>query len=510
LTVVSESGTVLRRRQGRRRVVVVGGGRAGVAAVEELRRLGYDDDLVVLHDEPTPPYDRPACAKGLLTGHKRPADALMRVHGADGVDWRFGRRAMALDAQAQVVHTDTGERFGYDRLVIATGAAPLPPQGWPMQEPGLHVLYRLGDAWRLRRELRDARRVAVVGAGLTGCEVAHAVRSLARECVLIDPRPQALVRPLGEQVGRVVTREIARDGVTLRLSRRVTGLARGRRGWVLMLDDGDEVHADVVVTTTGERPDTTWLAGVPGVDLSDGILCDEALRVVGLPGVVAAGTAARWPNLRYSATPRRVGQWITALEQGRAAARTLMTGSAAPAFTHVPRFWSDQFGLRIQVCGVLPGDAEVTLTEQRPGARRPARAGLAVGYHQDGDLVGLVAVNAPQAFTAITRTMLAASGPRVSPVPILPALPAPVAAPVPLPVPQGAEAPAARRAITPAPAAPVGDAADPDAGGDSDERDELAPVTELRGRRRAGLPAPAGPPPISGPLPIGPRLFAVR
>ena len=465
MTSTPATGVVVRRGQARRRVVVVGGGRAGVAAVEELLRLGFDGELVVLHDESTPPYDRPSCAKGLLTGHKRPVDALMRVHGAGGADWRLGRRAIALDPAARVVHTDTGERFGYDRLVVATGAAAVPPAGWPMDEPGLHVLYRLSDAWRLRGELRDARRVAVVGAGLTGCEVAHAVRSLARDCVLVDPRPHALVRPLGDQVGRLVTREIARDGVELRMGRRVNGLARGRRGWVLLLDDGEEVQADVVVATTGERPDTDWLRGLPGVDVSDGILCDEALRVVGLPGVVAAGTTARWPNLRYDATPRRVGQWITALEQGRAAARTLMTGASAPAFTHVPRFWSDQFGLRIQVCGVLPAEAEVTLTEQRPGGRRPARDGIAVGYRVHGELVGLVAVNAPQAFTAITRTMLATASSRVL---------ATVAGPPATP---------ARPALTAVPSA--------------------AP-------ERLALPGPAGPPPISGPLPVGPRLFAVR
>jgi NADPH-dependent 2,4-dienoyl-CoA reductase/sulfur reductase-like enzyme len=449
-----------RRWQGRRRVVVVGAGRAGVAAVEELRRLGYEGELVVLHDEPTPPYDRPACAKGLLTGHKRPVDALLRVHAGGTVDWRLGRRAVALDGEERVVHTDTGERFGYEGLVLATGATPVPTPGWPVHEPGLHVLYRLADAWRLRHELRDARRVAIVGAGLTGCEVAHAVRSLARECVLVDPRSQALVRPLGEQVGRLVTREIARDGVELRLGRRVTGLRRARRGWVLLLDDRDEVHADVVVTTTGERPDVDWLAGTPGLDLSDGVLCDEALRVVGLPGAVAAGTSARWPNLRYGSEPVRVGQWITALEQGRAAAHTLLGGGSRP-FTHVPRFWSDQFGLRIQVCGVLSPGAEVAVTEQHPGRRRPARAGVVVGYRVEGELVGLVAVNAPQAFTAVTRTMLAARSARVAPAP-----------------------------LAPAPA-----------------------VLERAATGTTGpkaLPAPAGPPPISGPLPLGPRLRVVR
>src|SRR5690349_2210646 len=120
-------GAQRRSRQGRRRVVVVGAGRGGVAAVEELRRLGYQGELTVLHDEAAPPYDRPACAKGLLTGHKRPVDALLRVHGGGTVDWRLGRRAVALDARERVVHTDTGERFGYDGLVLATGATPVPP-----------------------------------------------------------------------------------------------------------------------------------------------------------------------------------------------------------------------------------------------------------------------------------------------------------------------------------------------------------------------------------------------
>jgi hypothetical protein len=151
------------------------------------------------------------------------------------------------------------------------------------------------------------------------------------------------------------------------------------------------------------------------------VLCDAALRVVGLADVVAAGTVARWPNLRYGASPRRVGQWITALEQGRAAARSLLLGEGfAPPFVHVPRFWSDQFGLRIQVCGVLPAEAEVTLTDRRSGSQRRVRSGLTAEYRVDGELAGLVSVNDPRAFTALTRTMLAASGPRVA-VPQAPA-----------------------------------------------------------------------------------------
>src|SRR5690606_32574940 len=223
----------------------------------------------------------------------------------------MGRTAVHLDPQRRIVTADTDEEFRYDGLVIATGARPVWPTGWPRGEPGLHALHGLADAWALRRALHRARRVAVVGGGLTGCEVACAVRSMARECVLIDSRPQLMSRALGEVVGQYVTEVIADDGVRLRLGRRCRRLDRGRRGWVLTLDDGSQETADLVVATVGERPDTRWLAGT-GLDVSDGVRCDEHLRAVGGQDIVACGTVARWPNLRYGTEPRRVGQWIMA------------------------------------------------------------------------------------------------------------------------------------------------------------------------------------------------------
>lgn len=402
-------------------IVIVGAGRAGVAAAEELRLQGFDGELVILHDEDNMPYDRPACAKGLLTGHDRPKDVHMPVLDGTEAHWMLGRRAVYLDTEAQTVVTDTDEAFEYDGLVIATGAGPVIPPSIPVGEPGIHALYGLNDAWSLRADLRTARRVAVIGAGMTGCEVASAVKYLSRECILINPRDYVLTGPLGEYVGQMMTNEMERQGVKMRMGRRVSEMYRSRRGWVLVLDDGEEVEADVVVATTGERPDTQWLQAAEGVDASDGVLCDETLRVVGVDNVVAAGTVARWPNLQYSADPQRIGQWICALEHGRSAAQALMAGPDAPLppVTHMPRFWSDQFGVRIQVCGQLPADAEVTITEMRPGRSDVARAGVIVGYYQDDALVGLVAVNAVRQFTAMARAMLSAQGPVVEPQPLM-------------------------------------------------------------------------------------------
>jgi len=390
------------------RIAIVGAGRAGTAAAEELREEGYEGEIAIICDEPDAPYDRPACSKGILTGRQRPKDVVLPMREGLGLRWLLGRRIASVDPVAQTVHTIQDDSYAYDGLIIATGARPVAPPTWQYGEPGLHLLHGLEEAWQLRRNLRDAQTVCVIGGGLTGCETASAVRSLARDCVLIDSNPQLMTRALGEEIGALVTEEIAHSGVQLRLGRRVQSITRRRRGWQVRLDDGSDVDADVVVSAIGERPDTEWLSSPPGLDLTDGVLCDDSLRVVGADNTVAAGAVARWPNLRYDGKPARCGQWIAAWELGRGAARTLLAGDAgAPPVTPLPRFWSDQFGLKIQVSGAMLPEADIFLTEMRPGRRDMARAGILASYVHEGRLVGVVAVNAPRAFTSVTRAMLA-------------------------------------------------------------------------------------------------------
>ncbi|QSB16186.1 FAD-dependent oxidoreductase [Natronosporangium hydrolyticum] len=414
------------QRRSLRRVLVVGAGRAGVAAAEELRRQGFGGEVLIMSDEPEAPYDRPSCSKGLLTGHKRPADAKMPMGDDLALQWLMGRKAAHLDPERRVVTADTDEEFSYDGLVIATGARPVWPKEWPLKgEEGLYTLHGIKDAWQLRKALQRAKKVVVVGGGLTGCEVAYSVRKMARECVLVNTQAHVMGKTLGDAVGEYVTEEVIRDGVDLRANRRVKGVERYKRGWVVVLDDGSEIETDVVVATIGERPDTKWLAD-SGYDISDGVLCDENLRVVGGEDVVAAGTIARWPNLRYRSEPRRVGQWIMALEQGRAAASSLL-GSDHPSrpAALVPRYWSEQFGLRIQVCGeVATGDdIEVSVEQRRGGNKNVARNGVIVHYHKRGEQVGVAAVNMLKAFTTVAREMLAAPAQLAEPPKLSPPAP---------------------------------------------------------------------------------------
>jgi NADPH-dependent 2,4-dienoyl-CoA reductase/sulfur reductase-like enzyme len=387
----------------RDRIVVVGTGPAGMAAADELRRLGFAGDLTVLGDEA--PYDRPACSKGVLSGHQKLTDVALAAPQAP-MDLRLGRRAVLLDADNQVVITDDDEVYRYDALVIATGAAPVVPSGWPIGEPGLYTLHTLSDAWAIRRELYRADRVAIVGGGLTGCEAACAVRALARRAVIIDSKPCLMYRALGEPVGTLVTTAHRAAGIDTRLGRRVAEVERRRNRWRLTLDDGEYVVADLVLVTAGERPDTQWLASA-GFDLDDGVRCDENLRVHGTHGVVAAGVVARWPNLRFGTKEVRCGQWIAAMEQGRAAAASLLAGDRpVPPVTLLPRFWSRQADLRIQACGLIDPAAEVAVTRMRPGRSDAARSGVLATFYRHGSMCGLVAVNAPHAFTGTTRVLL--------------------------------------------------------------------------------------------------------
>lgn len=386
-------------------ILVVGGGAAGYAAAAELRRLGYTGDVSVACDESYETYDRPSCSKGLLNGRQVPADVFLDKRDLPGVEWRLGRRAQWSDPERRVVGFDTGETCRYDGLVIATGTSPVVPDGVPAGVPGLHTLHTLDDAWRIRHDLRHARRIAVVGGGLTGCEVASAVRALARDVVLVHPRPQVMTSVLGDHMGDLVTEEHRAAGVDLRLGTRVTALDHDTGMWRLRLDNDDVVHADMVVVTVGERAAVSWLADT-GIDCSDGVLCDATLRVAGAAGnVVAAGAVARWPDARRAQVPQRVGHWIAALQQGRAAARTLLRGRNAEPFSLLPRFWTEQHGLRIQVCGRVHPDADIALSELRPGRRDTARAGVLATYYLHGQAIGVAGINAPHGFTIAARAL---------------------------------------------------------------------------------------------------------
>ncbi len=346
------------------RIVVVGASLAGLWACESLRNGGYTGTITMVGEEAHQPYDRPPLSKLLLRGEMEPDRILLRKPDAlaeSDLDLRLGVRATAFDALARAVTLDTGEVVVGDGVIIATGSAPRALPGQPVLD-GITMLRTLDDSLDLRRRLADHPRVAVIGAGFIGLEVAATATQTGCAVTVLEGAPAPMMRGLGAEMGEVVARVHARNGVDVRCGVQVAGIeGDGGRVTGVRLGDGQVVPAEVVVVGIGVSPATEWLAA-SGLDLRDGIVCDESLRAA--PRVYAAGDCARWVNPLFGETGEemRVEHWTNAAEQGSAAAANLLAelaGQERTPYAPVPFFWSDQFDSRIQFVGRAHGDDEV-------------------------------------------------------------------------------------------------------------------------------------------------------
>jgi 3-phenylpropionate/trans-cinnamate dioxygenase ferredoxin reductase component len=338
-----------------RTILVVGGSLAGLRAAETLRREGFDGRLTILGAESHHPYDRPPLSKDLLLGNMDSTDVGFPLSDELGADWLLGDPATGLDLVRRAVGTRSGAEHRFDGLVIATGSVPrrLPP--FDHGRPEVLELRTLDDALRLRATLASRPRVAVIGCGFIGVEVAYAARDAGAEVSIVSLDPPLVVA--GGVVAGVCEELLLETGVDLHIGRHVVEVREGGGTHGLVLDDGTMVEADVILVAIGARPQTDWLEG-SGLTLNDGVLCDACCAVLGPERVVAAGDVARWPNPLFGGIPMRIEHWTNAVEQGMAAARTLLHGSSQDTvYAPVPSFWSDHFGTRLQSVGLpLLGD----------------------------------------------------------------------------------------------------------------------------------------------------------
>jgi 3-phenylpropionate/trans-cinnamate dioxygenase ferredoxin reductase subunit len=354
-------------------VIVVGASLAGWRATEGLRAGGFEGKISLVGEERHLPYDRPPLSKQILAGTWPPEKAVLadkkrsselRVHEV------LGRRATGLDVAGRRVELEDGTALTAHGIVLATGAAPRRLPGTESLGPadGLYVLRTVDDSLSLRAALtsRERARVVVVGAGFIGSEVASTCAGLGCEVTVLEVMDVPLSNVLGPVVGAHCASLHGANGVSLRTG---VGLERIERGegsapgrLSVHLRDGEVFEADVVVVGIGVSPSTGWLES-SGLAIDNGVVCDDRLFVA--DGIVAAGDMARW-LWRHDGSEEliRIEHWEVAANAGGAAARSLLAGRAdAPSFTPIPYFWSDQFGIRIQVLGNPGGDDEMVITE---------------------------------------------------------------------------------------------------------------------------------------------------
>lgn len=373
-------------------VVIVGAGLGGLRAAESLRAAGYTGPISIVGDEPHLPYNRPPLSKASLQeGVDVPSLEFRRKGAVDDVTWVLGSPAASADLAARTVTLADGRVLPFEGLVIASGIRPrrLPIPG---PQAGRHVIRTAHDAHHLRGELLAARHLLLMGAGFIGCETAATARALGVDVTVVALDEEPMVRPLGTELGAAMRRRHEAHGVQFHLGRSVAEFTGDDRVTGAVLSDGTTLATDAVVEAVGSVANVEWLEG-NGLDLSDGVLTDHTMRVVGTDApVVAVGDVARHPNGLFGSVPRRIEHWNMPTETGRRAGATLASLLAGQEpdplpFTGLPAFWSDQYDVQLQSYG-MPGIAtRMAIVDGDPDDACIAEYSDATG------LVGVVGIN---------------------------------------------------------------------------------------------------------------------
>jgi apoptosis-inducing factor 3 len=350
------------RVSGTRRFVIVGAGAAGASAAQTLRERGFDGEIVMLDDENRVPYDRTVLSKYVLSGEsggeKTPlqTQAFYETHA-------IARRTATvtnIDTQARQLACADGSVLRYDAVLLATGGAPSLPN-----IPGAHLrnvflLRSLADAQTILAQAERSRKVVVLGTGFIGMEVAASLRERGLDVTVVGKESAPFIKQLGAEVGGAFVGLHERKGVAFRLGRGVSALRGDQAVQSVILDDGEELPADLVVIGFGVHPSTNFAEGLRRAE-DGGIIVDACLRAA--PDVYAAGDIARFP-LRGKDDPIRVEHWRVALQHGRIAAVNML-GDSKP-YDAVPVFWTIQYLKRLDYIGhadtwdetIIHGDLE--------------------------------------------------------------------------------------------------------------------------------------------------------
>jgi 3-phenylpropionate/trans-cinnamate dioxygenase ferredoxin reductase subunit len=337
--------------------VIVGAGLAGAKAAETLRDEGYDGRLVLVGDEPERPYERPPLSKDYLRGGV--ARETVHVHEAGfydarAIELRTGAGVTAIDATARSLLLAGGELLSWDSLLLATGAEPRRLAVPGAELDGVHHLRDLADCERLRATLAAGRRLVVVGAGWIGSEVAASARELGVEVTLLERLATPLENVLGPAVGGLYADLHRERGVELLPGVELEAFEGAGRVERVRLADGRTIDCSAAVVGVGAVPRTA-LAAAAGLAVGDGILTDATLRT-SAPDVYAAGDAANAAHPFYGRHVR-VEHWANALNQGPAAARSML-GREEP-YDRIPYFFSDQYDVGMEYSGLARGSDEV-------------------------------------------------------------------------------------------------------------------------------------------------------
>lgn len=374
-----------------RRIVIIGAGHGGGVVAGLLRQYGHEGPITLFGDELLAPYQRPPLSKAWLKGEADGDSLALKppaFYTQQNVQFRPGVRVVQIDRAARRVILSAGVSAPYDLLIIATGARsiPIPVEGADLD--GVLSLRTAADADRLKAALGEGRRLAIVGGGYIGLEVAASARALGSEVTVLEREARVLARVACPELSNFVTAYHQSKGVNFELGCSVTAFtgSEGRLTGVV-LSDGRTIACDVAVVGIGARPNDQ-LATAAGLETDDGILVDLDARTSD-PTVFAIGDVTRRPMPIYECM-FRLESVPNVLEQAKQAASAIMGRPRPP--NECPWQWSDQYDLKLQIAGYPIG------VDDRVVRGDPLSGRFAVFHLGSGCIQSVEALNSPAEF----------------------------------------------------------------------------------------------------------------
>ncbi|WP_176478344.1 MULTISPECIES: FAD-dependent oxidoreductase [unclassified Mesorhizobium] len=330
-------------------MVVIGAGECGGRAALTLRDLGCEGPVTLVGDEPHLPYERPPLSKEAMTGEAPAIKAIAsdEILAERSIRHLHSVRAVGIDRAAHLVTLSDGSSLPYDKLLLATGSV---PRRLPMPGLGGRCVYlrTFNDALAIRAHLRAGNRVAIIGGGFIGLELAASSRKLGATVSVIEAQPRILMRGVPADIAEIIHQAHEAEGVKILTGQGITAIADDGTQVRITLADGQQIVADLAVIGIGAVP-VTALAAEAGLAIDNGIAVDRQLRTAD-PDIFAAGDCCSFPLAIYGGRRVRLEAWRNAQEQGALAARNMLGANEDHAA--VPWFWSDQYGLTLQIAGL--------------------------------------------------------------------------------------------------------------------------------------------------------------
>jgi 3-phenylpropionate/trans-cinnamate dioxygenase ferredoxin reductase subunit len=343
--------------------VIVGASLAGAKAAEELRTQGFDGRVVLLGAESERPYERPPLTKDYLRGESGREKVYVHAAGfyaENDIELEPATVVTAIDPAGARVTLEDGRTLDFDRLLLTTGAEPRRPSIDGATLDGVYYLRTLADCDALLERLDGSGRAVVVGAGWIGSEFAASARQRGLDVTVVDPLALPNERIFGPEIGAFYRDVHIKHGVEMVLGEGVEALVGETAVQAVRTSGGREIACDFVVVGIGVVP-RVELAEAAGLNVDNGILVSDALET-SAPNVFAAGDVARAEHPFYGERIR-LEHWANALNQGPAAARSMLGQTIS--YDRIPYFYSDQYDVGMEYSGYAPKWDEVVFRGER-------------------------------------------------------------------------------------------------------------------------------------------------